>query len=796
MLWGCKSKKVTVFFSFVLFSLFSIFPTIHSALAANAIGKFTFIEGRVDVLRNGELPAVKATISDLVYVKDVVKTKSNSRAEVVFVDGNILRLAQRSKIDISEYVTEETIRKEIISLQSGKLEAIVKEELVKHISVSPDAYRFEVHTPNAVTGVRGTDYFISHVDNLSGCYVRGGKVDTYNPKFPNAIVRVRTGYITFVPENQPPEPPRPARTEEIKAFEEAIGQYPESRPEDSVSSHPPVTGSTSRSAWNTSGCKSDNDCPTGYVCGNGDCISPLDPSYSTFTNRMDGRDAQRSQQNIDQSAIDKTSASREDTGFTSAELEEEVEGIARNLGCRGDSDCLDGYRCVNGKCKKGETESAERPAETETATSTGIDIEEVGTAPSGQCRIVEGQLVPVEGWPVNIDGMTLTLAGAVEQTTTSSSSGKFSFEEFPAGDYVISVKEWDYGMTRQNFTAPSGKAIKITLKGSCPYLYVWDGETYKKENDIYSVARIYPVELMSEKGRLLAKKDGLFLQRLSVTDLPDSLVEKKSYPDYYLLKNRPAVDTEGNYRIMIKEQENERSFSDLLDLRMIDHSPGTRVGVTRGGEVVEYRDLKKADIKNNPSGAAGLFNGQTIEIILPPEAFSNGVLAVDWQGFQDGSSKGHTNAAGIKPRISLQRKDPDGQWRIMDWAYPRDEKDRSFFRLDHMESGWDAGSTIRLVATSCHSGKYHRIDEISWDRLENDELKMESLALVSALTQDGEEVGQAAIKADGKSIFLGPEEKILMTFKAEEQPKGVERSFVFVSRGVYIPMPGIRFAEK
>jgi len=80
-------------------------------------------------------------------------------------------------------------------------------------------------------------------------------------------------------------------------------------------------------------------------------------------------------------------------------------------------------------------------------------------------------LVPVENWPVKIAGMTGDLEWFVNQSTKSSGGG-LSVQEIPAGDYLITVTEWNYGMTKQNFTAPSGRRIKIVLKGSCPFLYV------------------------------------------------------------------------------------------------------------------------------------------------------------------------------------------------------------------------------------------------------------------------------------------------------------------------------------
>ena len=115
-----------------------------------------------------------------------------------------------------------------------------------------------------------------------------------------------------------------------------------------------------------------------------------------------------------------------------------------------------------------------KPTTPTTTKGAGIEVTEVGSAPPGMCRIVDGQLVSVPGYKEQIKGMTVTLTGPTNKSAVSSGSGSFSFADIPAGNYVISVKGWDYGMTKQPFAAPSGKSVKIVLKGSCPYLYVWD----------------------------------------------------------------------------------------------------------------------------------------------------------------------------------------------------------------------------------------------------------------------------------------------------------------------------------
>ncbi len=437
------------------------------------------------------------------------------------------------------------------------------------------------------------------------------------------------------------------------------------------------------------------------------------------------------------------------------------------------------------------------------AATKGIDVTVVGTAPPGKCIIVQGQLVPVQGYKENISGMTVTLTGPVNQSTTSSAGGGFSFKEIPAGDYVISVTQWDYGMTKQNFTAPSGKSIKIVLKGSCPYLYVWDGESYARENDIYSVARIAPSEIVraETEGVGTADSDGIFLHQASLEGIPEQLKKERSYRDYYRIV-RNAIPVDNNYRLKIVEQASEHSYTDFVELLALDHSKAAVAGMTRDGKPFLYTALNPVadmhDLSGNRFSGGGdridLYNDEGIEVLLPNEAFSSGIIAVDWQGFLDGIGEGHTASAG-RPKLSLQRMDPQGGWQTVDWVYPRDEMQRVYFLLDDKGAEWDRGQKVRLVASSCIQEKFHRIVSVLWGNTITEKISLSSLELVSALKSDESVVLGKVQSPDGESMHLGPGQEVSLVFRSMPLEEGLKRTLIFVSEGFYVPVPMLRFAE-
>ncbi|MCX7873456.1 MAG: FecR family protein, partial [Caldimicrobium sp.] len=206
-------------------------------LQAKTVGKVTGIEGVAEVLRAGKIPAIPLKLNDLIYEKDILRTKSGAKLEITFTDGSVLRVAQRSRVDISEYLLEEANRA-VLELKRGTVQAQVNPELSKKIEQDPKKHKFEIKTPVAVAGVRGTDFFVFHERVSTGVLVKTGQVYTYNPQISDKVVIAQAGQITFISEGKPPTPPRAATEKEMKQFEKEtyiekrVETTPPERPED------------------------------------------------------------------------------------------------------------------------------------------------------------------------------------------------------------------------------------------------------------------------------------------------------------------------------------------------------------------------------------------------------------------------------------------------------------------------------------------------------------------------------------------------------------------------------------
>jgi len=144
--------------------------------------------------RNYLARAVK--LGDPVNVGDILRAKSKSRAEVTFLDGNILRLAENTRVRITDYQPGEG-KTTTLDLFRGKTQNIVS-------GLARNA-RYELHTPTAVVGVRGTDFIAFFQSGVSGFIPKEGTIYGYNRNMPKDIKTVSPGQaiMVFAPDKPP-----------------------------------------------------------------------------------------------------------------------------------------------------------------------------------------------------------------------------------------------------------------------------------------------------------------------------------------------------------------------------------------------------------------------------------------------------------------------------------------------------------------------------------------------------------------------------------------------------------------
>ncbi|MCX8022865.1 MAG: FecR family protein, partial [Syntrophorhabdaceae bacterium] len=205
-------KRIWKFYSFFMI----IFILSAGLLQAAPVGKITNLEGKVDVLKVGKNAATPVSLGDPVDVGDIYRAKSNSKAEITFINNNLLRIAPNTRIEIKEYMVQGDQSSGVAKLHRGRAQIVAAEEFIKKAAAFAEGNKFEIHTPNAVAGIRGTNMIVFHERGLTGVLFVSGRGYIYNPTVPDKVVPVTAGNISFVTApTAPPTPPAKASEAEI-----------------------------------------------------------------------------------------------------------------------------------------------------------------------------------------------------------------------------------------------------------------------------------------------------------------------------------------------------------------------------------------------------------------------------------------------------------------------------------------------------------------------------------------------------------------------------------------------------
>lgn len=193
-----KTKPFLRFFLVFFIALQIAFPL---PVFADTIGKFADIRGDVGLER--AKTQLKPNVDDPVQTKDSVATGKLSRARLLLADDSLLNIGHNSKVEITEFLLEKNKRKGIVSIKTGALHTKVEKFL------DPNS-KFEVHTPTAVAGARGTEWLTVVTENPgTSIYAISQSVSVFNPAFPAQVVTVNAGNFTTVLAGAIPTAPVP-----------------------------------------------------------------------------------------------------------------------------------------------------------------------------------------------------------------------------------------------------------------------------------------------------------------------------------------------------------------------------------------------------------------------------------------------------------------------------------------------------------------------------------------------------------------------------------------------------------
>ena len=143
--------KSKILFGILLWLALSLF--LSSGATAAVVGRISQLEGKVDCLKQGKLPATPAKLNDEVEPGDILRTKSLSKAQITFVDDSVLTISPGSRIAIEEYM---------VDTAKGKRNAVLQLFQGIALAVVPKIYQSEqpnfiIKTHTAIMGIRGTE---------------------------------------------------------------------------------------------------------------------------------------------------------------------------------------------------------------------------------------------------------------------------------------------------------------------------------------------------------------------------------------------------------------------------------------------------------------------------------------------------------------------------------------------------------------------------------------------------------------------------------------------------------------
>lgn len=195
----------------------------HVVSAQNEIsGTMMVVKGDVKVTSAKSGKTDPAKVGTKVYSGDTIASAADSRAKIVMSDKNVINISPDSKITIEKYENSEKGRNVELKVDYGKVRASVEQKY------DGEKNKFNIRTPTAVAGVRGTD-FVTGFNRATGQtrivtftgVVAAGQAGP-GGQILNAVF-VRPGMATNIEQGKPPEPPRPMPASDLKNIEAEMG---------------------------------------------------------------------------------------------------------------------------------------------------------------------------------------------------------------------------------------------------------------------------------------------------------------------------------------------------------------------------------------------------------------------------------------------------------------------------------------------------------------------------------------------------------------------------------------------
>ncbi len=145
-----------ILFIFCLILVAALFLAKINLIALDPIGDIVALDGTAKVKHSGQSEWKSIKFNDKVFLLDAFKTDAESGMKILLDDDTVLVLAAETELTIEEHLyTPKKENASVVSLVTGSVRSVVGK-------LFGARSKYEVKTPTAVSGVKGTDYISSH----------------------------------------------------------------------------------------------------------------------------------------------------------------------------------------------------------------------------------------------------------------------------------------------------------------------------------------------------------------------------------------------------------------------------------------------------------------------------------------------------------------------------------------------------------------------------------------------------------------------------------------------------------
>ena len=192
-----------------------------TAPAAQEIGTVTRVQGTAQLFRQSAEP-IMVTRGLAVQRQDRIRTAANSSVRIELADGSILSLGEKAGLKLSDFEYK----------AGAKRTATMEMTLGKVLVFAKDfrklkANSFQVKTPTAVVGVRGTLFVVwVQSDTITRVTCYENEVAVYNVFKPGEIVVLPPNSSTDVIRQNPPSKPLLLNEQQLQELRQNMDQAP------------------------------------------------------------------------------------------------------------------------------------------------------------------------------------------------------------------------------------------------------------------------------------------------------------------------------------------------------------------------------------------------------------------------------------------------------------------------------------------------------------------------------------------------------------------------------------------